>query len=457
MRKNLYIRKKEERSSAIPTPNSLKVYNFHSTTTVMEKIFIKTYGCSFNQFDSEIIASNLKKNGFEIVKNDFEADLIIINSCSVKNGSEAKCFNDISKYKRTNQKIIVSGCVPQAEKSYLKTKLKDISTIGTNDLNKIVEVVKTTLNGNVKQIVSDLKPRKNEYERLKAEKIRLQKDRIRNNKFLEIIPINEGCLNNCSYCKTKQARGNLFSYSIKNIKEVMEKAVKDGAKEIYLTSQDTACYGFDIGTNLVELLRELIKIDGDYKIRIGMGNPNHFKKIIKEVLEVMKNSDKIYKFLHIPLQSASNRILKEMNRKYTYEEYMKIIITAKLLIPNITIANDIIVAYPTETEEDFKETINSLKGTNVLNYSRFWLRPNTPAEKIYEKKDFISGEISKKRAKILRKKFEEISKKMNEKWIGWKGFARITENGKKGTNTFILRNDYYKPIIVKKKKKNKNW
>ena len=415
----------------------------------MKKIFIKTYGCSFNQLDSQIMTSNLKKGGFDIVNSENDADLVIVNSCSVKNGSEAKFFNDIERLKRNNKKVVAAGCVPQAEKSYLNTKLKGISTVGTNDIGKINFVTKETLKNNIEQIVSDTKKRANEYERLEKEKIRLQNDKIYSNSLIEIIPINEGCLNQCSFCKTKQARGNLFSYSIDNIKQVMMRAVENGAKEIYLTSQDTGCYGFDIGTNLAELLKELIKINGDYKIRIGMGNPNHFKKIIKEVLEVIKNSDKIYKFLHIPLQSASNRILDEMRRLYTYEDYKYIVNTAKLTIPDITLANDIIVAYPGESEEEFGETLNSLNGTNVLNFSRFWLRPNTPAEKMYKKEDFIKGDISKLRAARLKEKFMQVALENNKKWIGWEGNALVDEVGKIGTNSLVLRNEYYKPIIVK--------
>lgn len=411
----------------------------------------KTYGCSFNQLDSQLMAGKLKKEGFNIVHDDENADLMIINSCTVKNLSESKFFNDIKKYKdEKNKKIVVSGCITQAEESYLNTKLKDISVIGTNDLDKIVYVCKQTLQNNPIQIISKLgrKP-ENEKNRLEKEKLRLSSPKIRDNSIIEIIPINEGCLNTCSFCKTKQARGNLFSYSIESIKQNVFKAINEGAKEIYLTSQDTGCYGFDIDTNLPTLLKEILKIEGDYKIRIGMGNPNHFKKIIDEVLDIMLKDERLYRFLHIPLQSASDRILDEMKRMYTLKDYENIVLKARLKIPDITIANDIIVAYPTETEEEFQETVKSIKTTNVLNYSRFWLRPNTPADRMYDKKQFIEGSESKRRAKVLREEFEKIALEKNKKWIGWTGECIITEKGKDGTNTMIARNNYYKPIIIK--------
>ncbi len=415
----------------------------------MSKVFIKTYGCSFNQLDSQIMASNLKNSGHSITQNEDEADLVIVNSCSVKNGSETKFFNDIQRLKTQGKKIIASGCVPQAEQSYLSTKLKDISTIGTNNLSDIEFVAKQTLKGNIEHILNKTTKRPNEFERLQAEKIRLNTSQKSDNNLVEIIPINEGCLNTCSFCKTKQARGNLFSYSIENIKEVMQKAIENGAKEIYLTSQDTGCYGFDIGTNLPNLLKELLKIEGDYKIRIGMGNPNHFKKIIDEVLEIMKQDERVYRFLHIPLQSGSDRILTEMRRMYHLKDFTTILNKAKLSIPDITIANDIIVAYPTETDKEFNMTLKAIKGTNVLNFSRFWLRPKTPAEKMYSKQDFIDGLESKRRAKILKEAFQKQALEYNKKWIGWQGEALISENGKQGTDTFIARNLYYKHIVLK--------
>lgn len=416
----------------------------------MNKIFIKTYGCSFNQLDSQIIKGKLKKDKYEIVNFEELADLIIINSCSVKNLSENKFWNDLKKLKEKKKKLIVSGCVTQAEESYLNSKLKGISVMGTNDIDKISFIVENTLNDNPIQILSKLKRKKeNEEIRLEKEKLRLENEKLSDNPIIEIIPINEGCLNTCSFCKTKQARGHLFSYKIESIKIAFEKAIKNNKKEIYLTSQDTGCYGFDIGTNLPSLLKELLKIKGDYKIRIGMGNPNHYKKIIDEILEIMLEDSRVYKFLHIPLQSGSDRILTEMNRMYLLNDYEQIMLKAKLKIPNITIANDIIVAYPTETIEDFNDTLKSLKWTNVLNFSRFWLRPNTPAQTLYNKKDFIDGLESKRRIRLLKEKFMENALINNSKWINWEGEIILCEIGKDGTNTIIGRNDYYKPIIIK--------
>ena len=135
-----------------------------------------------------------------------------------------------------------------------------------------------------------------------------------------------------------------------------------------------------------------------------------------------------------------------MRRMYCYGDYREILVKAKLRIPDITIANDVIVAYPTETTEEFKKTLSALRGTNVLNFSRFWLRPNTPAQRMYSKKDFIDGKESKRRAKTVRDEFIKLALRYNEKWIGWEGEVLISEKGK--SDTLVARNDYYKPIII---------
>jgi len=409
----------------------------------MEKVkfSVITYGCSFNQRDSEVIIANLlRENKYNYVEDYNKADLVVVNTCSVKNLAETKAFRKLRELEILNKKVVVAGCIPQAEPSYLNTKLKDYSVIGVNDLDKINEVAKVTLNGKVMQVLSNVNF-KHLCSRRLSRVFRLHKN-------IEVIPINEGCMSKCTYCKTKFARGNLFSYPIERIKEAVEYAVFEGVKEIWITSQDVACYGFDKGTNLVELLKSILEVKGDYKIRIGMGNPQHFIKIIDELLDIIENEDRIYKFLHIPLQSGSDRILKEMRRGNTVEEYINLVNKIRKKLSNITLANDIIVAYPTETEEEFLETVNVIKKTkpSVLNVSRFWLRPGTDAEKFYSSKDFIDGKESKRRSKVLLDVFNEIAFEENQKLVGWQGEVLINENGK--NNSLKGRNLYYKQIII---------
>jgi len=211
---------------------------------------------------------------------------------------------------------------------------------------------------------------------------------------ITIIPISEGCLGDCNYCSVKFARGKLKSYKIEDI----IKQIK--GKKILLTSQDTGCYGLDINTNLVELLKQVVKVKGNFQVRVGMMNPEHVLPILKDLVEVYKDK-KIFKFIHIPIQSGSNNVLKEMNRRYTVEDFIKIVKEFRKQIPEIHISTDIIVGYPTETEEDFKKTINLLEKLKleVINLSRFAPRPKTAALKLKQ----LPVEEIKRRSIIISK------------------------------------------------------
>lgn len=401
------------------------------------KFSVITFGCSFNQHDTELMIDSLRTT-YTYTSAPAKANLVIINTCTVKNLAETKAFKTLRYYQEQGKYIIVAGCIPQAEPSYLSTFLKNVSVLGTNDIDKIKEVVEKTFKGETVHHLTDLKS-KNLPARKEPTSFRL-------NYITAIIPINEGCTNLCTYCKTKAARGNLQSYTVKDIKKKIECYLEQGVKEIWLTSQDTAAYGLDIGTNLNELLQDILSIKKDFWLRIGMGNPNHFKRIFPSFLENLKDP-RVFKFLHIPVQTGSNRLLREMRRGNTKEDYLWLIRQATKKFPWITISNDIIVAYPTETIEELEETAEVLRETrpSVLNLSRFWLRKGTAAEN-YNKKDFIDGQDSKRRSKYIREIFDEIALENNRSWIGWEGKILINEKGKGETS--MGRNIYYKPVIV---------
>ncbi|RJQ16793.1 tRNA (N(6)-L-threonylcarbamoyladenosine(37)-C(2))-methylthiotransferase [Candidatus Woesearchaeota archaeon] len=395
----------------------------------MAKVFVKTFGCSLNQSDSELMAGMLKKQGHELTE-EKDAELIVINSCSVKQSAEAKLMKEIKKHQ--GKKVVVAGCVPQAQPSYLKTKLKDISVIGVNNLTEIDAAVSQTLENNVYQNI----------QRQKTQRLNLPK--VRKNPVIEIVPLNEGCLDNCSYCKTKHARGHLYSYAKEDIVEQAKTAIEDGCKEIWLTSQDTGCYGLDRNTSIVELLKELLNLRGYFKIRLGMMNPNYALQFLDELIEVYQHP-KMFKFLHIPVQAGNNRILRLMKRRYTVEAYKTVVAAFKKAIPEITISTDVILGFPTETEEEFMDTYTLVKETKpeVLNISRFWLRPNTEAVHMEQ----VHGQISKVRSEKMHLLFNDIVAANNRQWLDWEGEILIDDFG---TNGFSIgRNDSYKQILIK--------
>ncbi len=395
-------------------------------------INIQTFGCSANQADSEIMAGLLKKAGYELVESAESADLVIVNSCVVKGKTETHVLKEVARLKKLKKKIIVAGCMPQTK--VYTDKLKDISVLGVFETERIADAVKAVLSG---KRISWLSTNKQE---------KLCFPRLRKNPAIAVVVISSGCLGHCTYCIVKLAKGELFSYPENMIINEIKTALKEGCKEIWLTSQDCAAYGIDIKTNLVNLLEKVVALDGDFLVRIGMSNPNHIIGNLDKLVELYKNP-KVFKFLHLPVQSGNNQILKLMNRPYKVEDFKKIISRFKNEIPEITISTDLICGFPSETEEQFEDSLNLIKWLepDVLNLNLFWPRPGTSAAKMRQLKPGTGRERTRKIAEV----FEKILLKKNEAWIGWKGKILIDEIGKKGG--FVGRNFSYKPIVITEK------
>lgn len=358
----------------------------------MKKIFIRTYGCAANQADSEAMAGLLKNNGHEITNSEEDADYIILNSCSVKHKTQSKELHYIRE-KSKNKKVIVGGCLTKTIN--IRHYIPEVTAVfDTNSILKINEIIETE---------------QDHFSNIK-EKSRLEVPIIRKNQETAIIPISQGCTSACSFCATKLSRGNLVSYRIGDIKRALEKSINEGCKKIYLTSQDNGCYGFDIKTNLPELLNELTTIKGNFEIRVGMANPWHVIKILDSLIESYKNK-KIMKFIHIPLQSGSEKVLKDMKRIHSANDFRIIVNKFRNEFKNISISTDIIVGYPTETLEDFNETIKILDELKpeVLNISKYSIRPNTHASKLKQ----IPSEEIKRRSVVLTNLYNNYRKKKN--------------------------------------------
>jgi len=395
----------------------------------MAKIYIETAGCSHNFSDSEHMAGLLKQAKHELVSNESDADLVLFNTCTVKTPTEHAFFNRLKQIEKQNKKAVIGGCIPQTDPE----KFGKHSIIGTHQLDKITDVVNSTLSGQKLQLVQ------------RNSQPPLLMPRVRQNPTVEIITINTGCLGTCTFCKTKAARGNLNSYSPEDIIKKARQATNESVNEIWLTSQDTACYGFDINTNVAELLNELCKIGKDFKIRLGMGNPDHFIKITDKVIESMKN-DKVYKFLHVPLQAGNNLVLKNMKREYTVEQYKDIVSKFKKEFSEMTIATDIIVGFPGETQEQFEDTVRVIEETrpDVVNVSRYWSRDKTPAAK---RADHLQPEEIMNRSEKLSKLCKQISLENKKPLIGKELIITINEKGKENSQ-WKGRTDSYKQVII---------
>jgi MiaB/RimO family radical SAM methylthiotransferase len=237
----------------------------------------------------------------------------------------------------------------------------------------------------------------------------------------------------------------LTSYSVKSIVNYAKKAIEIGAKELYVTSQDTAIFGRDNCSTLPELLEKILEIEGDYQIRIGMMNPSYTSEIIDELLDLMKKDTRIYRFLHVPVQSGSDKILESMKRNYDIEAFNNLIRKIKNEIPNITLSTDFIVGFPGETNYDFDLTVQCLEKNkfDIVNVSKYGDRPFAASNKFPNK---IPSDIKKKRSKFLSEKVHQIQQQRNKKWADWKGNVIILKETTTGNK--FARNIYYKPVIL---------
>jgi len=399
----------------------------------MQKIYVHTHGCSNNFHEGEAMAGLLKKAGYCMVRKPSDADIIILNICTVKGDHQAvRSLKDIKKL--YNARIIIAGCITNTTKKALRQLNPSLSFINTHNIDKIVDVVESVIEGDTVEAL--------ESSRIK--KINIPKIRI--NPVINIVPISNGCTSVCTYCSVKLIKGHVQSYAIKDICEEVKQSIKEDVKEIYLTSQDTGAYGLDKkdSTELPDLLKILTQIPGDFKIRVGMTSPNHTHRHLKQLINAYKDS-KIYKFLHIPIQSGNSDILKAMKRPYSVEQYKECIKKFKEQFPDITIATDIIVGFPGETEEAFQDTLNLIEQTmpDVINISRFAPRPNTLAANMKQ----VSTNTAKQRSIKITELYKKVAKQQNTNWKNWHGKILINEKGK--DDTMIGRNYAYKPVIVK--------
>jgi MiaB-like tRNA modifying enzyme len=363
-----------------------------------EFIYFETYGCSANQNNTEIMKGLVRQVGLELTNNIDIADLLVLNTCIVKGPTEKKIERRISDLKKMNKPIVVAGCMPEVRSKRLRDK--NLYLLGAHHVKDLPRLIRKIYEGRYKE--QDFLSERKE-EKLCMPKISQKKD-------VGITQISEGCIGNCSFCITKLAKGPLFSYPEDRIIKSIQNDLRAGAKEIWLTSQDNAAYGLDKGKNkLIELMTKILNLKGKFMVRLGMMNPENVLPILPELIKIYQHK-KIKKFLHLPLQSGSDNILKKMNRKYSVKDFLKIVKKFRKEIKDLVLSTDIIVAYPGETEEDFEKTVDIIKQIKPqrLNLSRFWSMKGTEAEKMKQ----IPTEIAKKRTTKLMSIYKKIKQDM---------------------------------------------
>lgn len=399
------------------------------------KIFIETFGCSFNQASSEIMKGILQSK-YHIISSINSADVVILNTCIVKTNTEARILGKIKLYseKFPDKGLLVAGCMPEALSEKILQINPTISMIGPHFVTDILKAVDSlTQNKQFIQLGKRAEPK-------------VGMPRKFQNPLVAIIQIAQGCLNNCSYCITKLAMGNLQSYPLAELLQETELNLNRGCKEIWLTAQDTGCYGLDSHSSLPLLLEKIVQLPYEFRARVGMMNPKNFMPLKDQLLKIYANP-KIYKFLHIPIQSGNDEILEKMNRQYHIADVQKHLALWRQKFPELAISIDIIVGFPSETPEQFEDTIEIVKKIqpNIVNISKFGARPKTLAAKMKP----LPSPIIKERSTRLSDICNEIARTQNLKYIQRNPEQRVLtiSKGKKGG--ILAHTANYKPVILK--------
>ena len=410
-------------------------------------IFILSQGCAANFGDGEKIARILSQKSEvsfsfpEPVTNNITdaassgtesatksvPEAFYLNVCTVKGNSGALKLLRKAASTYPGVPIYITGCAP-----------KDFRE---EAIRVVPQVQFTTL--------SDLENDPQFRVDLGNQNIARHKNVLRESPYVGIVNIEEGCLDACAFCSTHLVKGRLHSFAANTIVDQVQALVDDGCLEIQLTGQDCACYGFDIGTNLADLTQRILThVNGNYRIRLGMGNPRHVLGYQEALLDCFTD-DRIYKFIHIPVQSGSEHVLKAMNRRHTAKDYATLAHAFTERFGKFTLSTDLIVGYPGETAEDFGETLELLRDTRptVCNITRFVARPGTVAARLESTAEAVPDTVKHERSAILAEAFQQIALENNREWIGEECMV-VTEKPGHRTGTTIARNEAYRPVAL---------
>lgn len=401
-----------------------------------KKYFLMTFGCQMNEHDSERMAAILEKIGYLPSISKEEADIIIVNTCAVRENAEKRVFGNLGELKHLknkNENLILAICGCMVQQKHIVDKINKSYPFvdlmfGTHNYYLLPKYIYEILM-NKRAVCEIYDDSATIVEGLPA---------IRKSGVKAFVNIMEGCNNFCSFCIVPYTRGREKSRYSKNIIEEIKTLALQGVKEITLLGQNVNSYGksLDEDINFTKLLYLINDIEGIERIRFMTSHP---KDLSKELIYAYRDLDKLCEYLHLPVQSGSNRILKAMNRRYTREEYLDKIRLIKSLVPNISISTDILIGFPGETDEDIDDTIDLIKEVEydsafTFIYSR---RENTPAAKL---KDDLDSKTKHKRFQRMLDSLNPIAERKNKEYLGKKLEVLIEDKTRARTRTNALIN-----------------
>ena len=414
----------------------------------MEKnIYIKTFGCQMNEYDSDRIFDSLKNIGYKKTNVQNGANCYILNTCHIRDKAKEKVYHEIGRIKKlykfkSKPIMIVAGCVAQAENQEMIKREPFIdAVVGPQAYHKINEIVKNfEKNSKVEETDFDTISKFNYFDNIK----------ITNNRISSYLTIQEGCDKFCNFCVVPYTRGPEYSRPFKKILSEVEKLINNGTKEIIFLGQNVNAYYFEEQSKkyrLSNLINEVSKYSEIERIRYITSHPRD----MTDDLILSYSNKKLMPLVHLPIQSGSNKILKLMNRKHTVEKYIEVYEKLKKINSNIEISSDFIISYPGETDKDFLETLNLIDKIRFINSYSFIFspRPGTVASKL----ELINKDISQERLEIMQKKLFDIQKFKNKSFEN-KIIDVLVENKLKNQNKLFGRNKYMNSVIFEGSEKN---
>lgn len=380
------------------------------------RFYLETYGCAANRGNSEAFASALVDAGHRRSSQE-EAQLVIVNTCAVTERTERKILRRLSELQ--GERLVVAGCLPSA----IPEAVRDL---------RCREVLGILSAPSGRRIGEALPP-----EPGLPGSGRQARDRC------AVVNISEGCAGRCSYCIVRRARGLLRSKTVQEVAKEVRRRLKEGAVEVQLASQDAAAYGLDLGSSLPELIDAVAEIDGDFRIRVGMMNPDQLKPILEDLISSF-DDPKVYKFLHLPVQSGSAEVLQSMRRGYAPQDFRSMAARLRAAFSDLTLYTDVIAGYPGETEEDFAATEELIKRAepDKVNVTMYSPRPGTEASRLKD----MPSRFKKDRSRRMTRLWKEIAGLRNGRYLGDEIVAQVTEMGREGT--VMARSANYRKIVI---------
>ena len=387
------------------------------------KVYVEAYGCTQNYGEARLMQEALVGSGHTLTASEGDADAHVLVTCTVIETTERKMVRRMEELASYEKPLVVAGCMAAAQRDRVRAIVPRAKLLPPRKWPQIVELLDAgTACG----------------------------DRAAETESAgfgwhdAIVPIAQGCAGRCTYCITRVARGRVASLPTDAIVAQVRRHVDRGLREIKLTGQDTAAYGVDIGTSLAELLLAIEEIPSEFRTRVGMADPLTVYPIVDELVRAYA-SEKVFKFLHLPVQSGSDRILEAMRREYSVAQFEEIVHRFRHAYPELSLSTDVIVGFPGETEDEFEATMDLVRRVrpDIVNVTRFSARSGTPAANM--ENQIVGWRVKERSRRLTRLRFE-IAQELHDRLVGREYTVLVTEPGKAGT--VLARTPEYRQVVL---------